>query len=78
MERKEKKRPKDLMMTLGLNKTIDQLAMANSVCWHGQVLRRKDGHDRRRALNFEDEGRMKKGRSKRVLKRRVEEGVKVG
>ena len=27
----------------GLSETIDQLAMANSVRWHGHVLRRKDG-----------------------------------
>ena len=29
----DKKRPKELMLTLGLNKTIDQPAMANSVYW---------------------------------------------
>ena len=28
---------------LGLNETIDQLAMANSVCWYGHVSRREDG-----------------------------------
>ena len=30
----------DLMFIQGLIETIDQLAMANSVCWHGHVLRR--------------------------------------
>ena len=30
----------DLMLMLGLNETIDQLAMANSVCWYGHVSRR--------------------------------------
>ena len=30
------------MQTLGLNEEIDQLAMANSVHWHGHALRRKD------------------------------------
>ena len=39
----------------GLNKTIDQLAMANSVCWYGHVLRGEDGHVLRRALHFEVE-----------------------
>ena len=29
---------------LDLNETVDQLAMANSVCWYGHVLRREDGH----------------------------------
>ena len=28
---------------LGLNEAIDQLAMADSVCWYGDVLRREDG-----------------------------------
>ena len=28
----------------GLRETIDQLAIANSVSWHGHVLRREDGH----------------------------------
>ena len=27
---------------LHCNDTIDQLAVANSVCWHGHVLSRKD------------------------------------
>ena len=30
----------DLMFMLGLNETIDHLAMANSVRWYGHVLRR--------------------------------------
>ena len=29
----------DLMLLLGMNETIDQLAVANSVCWYGHVLR---------------------------------------
>ena len=33
-----KKRFADLMFRLGLNETIDQLAMENSVRWHGHVL----------------------------------------
>ena len=40
------------MVMLGLNENIDQLAMVNSVCWHGHVLRREDGHVLRRALFF--------------------------
>ena len=38
---KDRKRFTDLM--LGMNKTIDQLAMANSVSWYGDVLRREGG-----------------------------------
>ena len=33
-------RSMNLMLMLGLNETIDQLAMANSVRWYGDVLRR--------------------------------------
>ena len=28
------------MLMVALNETIDRLAMANSVCWYGHVLRR--------------------------------------
>ena len=41
------------------NETIDQLAMANSVCWHGHVLSSEDGHVLIRALDFEVEGQIK-------------------
>ena len=49
---------------LGLNETIDQLAMVNSVHWYGHVLRREDTYVLRRALDFVVEGQRKKGRSK--------------
>ena len=58
------------MLMLDLNETADQLAMANSVRWHGHVLRREDGHVLRRALDFEADGQRKKG----TLKKQVEEG----
>ena len=41
---KDRKRSTDLMFMLGLNETIDQLAMVNSVRWYCHVLRREDGH----------------------------------
>ena len=49
------------MFMLGLNETVDQLAMANSVRWYGHVLKREDGHVLRRALDFEVEGQRKEG-----------------
>ena len=74
---------------LGLNETIDQLAMASSVRWYGQVLRREGGHVLkregghvlkregghvlRRELDFEVEGQRKKWRLKRTWKKQVEE-----
>ena len=57
---KDRKRSTDLMFMLGLNRILDQLAMANSVRWCDHVLRRDDGHILRRALDFEFEGEMKK------------------
>ena len=39
-----RKRADDMMMTLDLNETIDQLAVTDSVCWYGHVLRMDDGH----------------------------------
>ena len=49
---------------LGLNKTIDQLSMANNVRWYGHVLKKYDGHVLSRVLDFEAEGQRKKGRLK--------------
>ena len=63
------------MLILGLNDTIDQLAMANSVRCHGHVLRREDCHVLRRALNSEDGGQRKKGRPKRTWIKQVEKKV---
>ena len=36
---KDRKTSSDLMLMFGLNETIDQFAMANSVRWYGRVLR---------------------------------------
>ena len=64
---------------LGLNETMEQLAMANSVRLCDHVLRREDGHVLRRALDLEVNGQWKKGRLKRTWKNLVEEeSVKVG
>ena len=73
---KDGKRSMDLMMTLGLNETIDQMAIANSVYMYGHVLWREDGHVLRRALDFEVEGQRKKVRLRRTQEKLVEiEGV---
>ena len=50
---KDRKKSKDLM--LGLNESIDQLAMASSVHWHCYVLSREDGNVLLMALDFEVE-----------------------
>ena len=32
------------MFMLRMSDAIDQMAIANNVCWYGHVLRRADGH----------------------------------
>ena len=59
-------RSTDLMFLLGLRVAMDQLAMANSVCWYGHVLRRENGHILRRALDFKVEGQGKKRTPKQM------------
>ena len=46
------KSTKDVMQMLDLNETIDQLAKANSVRWHGHVLRKDKTNFLRRALDL--------------------------
>ena len=76
---KYRKRSTYLMSMLGLDETMDQLAIANSVRWYGHALRREDGHVLRGALDFEVESKRKKGRPKGTWKKQVEEeSVKIG
>ena len=41
---KDRKNLKSLMQTLGLNTTIDQLAIVNIVSWYWYMLRREHVH----------------------------------
>ena len=52
------------MLMVGLNETIDLLAMASSVRWNGNVLRREDVK-MRMELVFEVECQGMKGRPRR-------------
>ena len=70
---KDRKRANDLMLMSGVSQTVNQLAMANSVCWYGHVLRRVDGHVLRWAFDLEVEGQRKKSMSKRTWRKQVEE-----
>ena len=63
----DKKLTKDLMQMLNLNETMDQLAKAYNVCWHGHVLRKDKNNFLRRAFNFEIKGTRKRGRPKKTL-----------
>ena len=67
------------MVMLGLNETMNQLAMENSVDWYGYVLRKKVVYLLMRALDCEGEGHVTRWRLKKTLKKQVEEeSVKVG
>ena len=50
---------KDLMLMLGLNETIGELAMENNVCWYGNMLWMDDVHVLRKVLRLEEEGQSK-------------------
>ena len=56
----DRKSTNDLMQMLDLNKTIDQLAKANSVRWYGHVLRKDKTNCLRRALDVRVKGTMKR------------------
>ena len=49
----ERRRTVDLMEMLGLKETVVQMAKANGVRRYGHVLRRDDGHDLRKVLEYE-------------------------
>ena len=66
-------------MMMGLYETTYQLVIANSVCWHGHVLKRKDGHALRKALDLEVKDQRKKKKLKKTWNKQVdEESMKVG
>ena len=72
----DKKKTNDLMDMLGLEESLEQRAKANGVRWYGHVLRRDEGHVLRTALEFEVDGRRKRGRPKKMWKKQVEEESK--
>ena len=63
------KKSTDLIFMLGLNETIDQHAMVNSVDWYGHVLRRGNSHVLRKALDFQADGERKKSILQRTWKK---------
>ena len=76
---KDRKRSANLILMLGLNETMDQLAIANRVRWHGHVMRRDNGHVMRRALDLKVQGQRKKKWPKMTWEKQIEEeSVKVG
>ena len=58
---------------LGLNETMVELALANSVRWYSYVLSREDGHVLRMALGFGVEVQRQRERPKITLKKHIEE-----
>ena len=62
----DKKSTKHPMQMLDLNETIDQLAKANSIRWHGHVLRKDKNNFLIRALDLRVRGTRKMGRPKKT------------
>ena len=61
------------MGMLGLKETIDRLATANGVRWHGHVLRKDDDSVLRVDLDLEVSGKRKRGRLKKTWKKQLKE-----
>ena len=68
-----RKNTEDMTNMLGLNQTIDKMAKASGVRWLGNVLRKEDDDVVRSVLEFNDEGRRKRGRRRRTWRKQVEE-----
>ena len=68
----DKKNTEELMCMLGIEETLDRLARANGVRWFGHVLRRPKEDILWRALEYEVEGKRKRGRPKGTWRRQVE------
>ena len=66
-----------MILKLGLNETIDRLAMANSVCGYGHVFRKEDGHVLRKHLTLKLKVKRRKGCRRAHGKQVEEESVKV-
>ena len=69
------KRSEEFMSLLGLKDALNGLARASAVRWNGHVLRRDNGDDLRRALDFIVTERRGRGRPNMTMKRQVEEHI---
>ena len=67
----DKKSTKDLMQNFDFGETVDQLAKANGVRWHGYELKKKNYL--RGALDFEVKGTRKRGKEKKTCVKAVPE-----
>jgi len=58
-----------LMDMLGLNETLDKMAIGSGVRWFGHVLRRDESNVLRKALQFEVDGQRGRGRPRNTWKK---------
>ena len=72
----DRKKMENLMEMLGLKETLDRMAKANGVRWYGHVIRRDDDNILKKPMMLEVNGKQKRGRSKLIWRRQVEESVK--
>ena len=74
-----RKNMEKLIEMLGLKETLDRMAQANGVKWHGHVIRRDDNNILKKAMMLEVNEKRKRGRPEMTWRRQVEESVeKVG
>ena len=72
----DRKNMEKLMELFGLKETLNRMAKANGVKWHGHVIRRDDDNILKKAMMLKVNGQRKRGRPKITWRRQVEERVK--
>ena len=70
-----RKNMEKLIEMLGLKETLDRMAQANGVKWHGHVIRRDDNNILKKAMMLEVNEKRKRGRPEMTWRRQVEESV---
>jgi len=63
MKLMDRKNTDELLDMLGLNETLDKMAIASGVRWFGHVLKRNENDVLREALQFEVDGRRERERT---------------
>ena len=71
----DRKNSNELMAMLGLTVSIEMAAKTNALRWFGHVLRTEEDNPVKKALNFEVDGKRKKGRPKSTWKGKVKIGM---
>ena len=66
MRLRERRSSKELRDLLGIEQDISEMVRKSRLRWYGHVMRREESAGMKRALEFEVEGKLGRGRSKLV------------